>query len=75
MQQLASPAGISDQQLAINEVVPGGFVYLEQAVEFGSERHPVGEKTNPDGGIYQNHSGRRSCFARVLPAPRNVFRV
>jgi hypothetical protein len=52
VQQLRSPAGISDQQLAIHEVVPGGFVSLEQAVEFGSEGHSVGEKTDPDRSVY-----------------------
>jgi hypothetical protein len=29
VQQLPSPTGISDQQLAIYEVMPGGFVLIE----------------------------------------------
>jgi hypothetical protein len=48
VQQVGSPAGISDQQFAVHEVVPGSFVPLEQAVQFGSVGHPVGEKTDPD---------------------------
>lgn len=54
-QKLNSPAGIADQQLAIHEVMAGNFVSLEQTIQFGGKRHPVREKTNPDGGIDKNH--------------------
>jgi len=31
------------------------FVPLEQAVQFGGVGHSIGEKTDPDGCVYQNH--------------------
>ena len=64
-QEPTSPAGTSDQQLAIHEIVPGGFVGLEQTVQFRGMGHPAGEETNPDGSIYEDHQAN----ALVLPTP------
>src|ERR1700733_13688821 len=64
IQQLGSPAAISDQQLAIHEVVPGGFSSHQQAVQFGGVGHAVCEEADPDGGVYQNHQAA-ALFLRL----------
>ena len=62
VQEVASPTGMSDQQLAIHKVVPGGFVSLEQPVQFDSIGRAVGQKTDPDGSVYEDHRSHRSLL-------------
>ena len=55
LQQFTSSTGIADQQLTINEVMSGSFVPIQQTVQLRRKGHPIGEKSNPDGGIYEYH--------------------
>ena len=65
VQQLPSTAGISDEQLAIYEVVPGRFIGFQEVVQFGRVRRPVPEETDPNRSVHEDQARQAAVF--LLP--------
>src|SRR5687767_345766 len=54
-QQWPAAALVADEKFAVDEVVTTHFVTSQEGIQFGGVRRAVGEESDPDRGIDQDH--------------------
>ena len=54
-QELLAPTPVADQQLAVDQIVSGHFIELEQPAQFVHEWRAATEGSNPDRRVDQDH--------------------
>ena len=67
--KLCTPSAVTDQQLAVNEIVAEHFILGEKPVEFASVRFGSSEETDPDGCIDKDHLCTKALALRFFPTP------
>jgi hypothetical protein len=70
--KLCSSSAVTDQQLAVNEIVAEHFIVGEKAVEVARVRFCSSEETDPDRCIDKNHLCTAALSHRFFSTPRDV---
>lgn len=73
-QKLCAPSAVTDQQLAINEIVAEHFIVGEKPIESTGVRFGPRQKTDPDRCIDKDHLYCATRARRFFSTPRYVAR-
>src|SRR5580693_4537933 len=54
-QEFPAASSVSDQEFAVDQIVTGHFIPIQQPGQFLRERRAIGKGPYPDGRVHQDH--------------------